>query len=86
MANDREIKEIGYPHYDNYDAIKVPYTDAIPSDYEGIMGVPITFMGKYSPNQFLIVGATESEGKGFSAGLWKETKVTNKRPLFPYMC
>ena len=34
------------------------------------MGVPITFLDKYSPNQFIIVGATESEGKGFSDGLW----------------
>lgn len=73
FSKHREIKENGYLHYDNYDAIEVPYTDAIPVDYDGIMGVPITFMGKYSPNQFLIVGATESEGKGFSAGLWKKT-------------
>ncbi len=36
------------------------------------MGVPITFMDKYNPDQFEIIGATESEGKGFSQGLWKE--------------
>ncbi len=45
-----------YDHYDNYDAIEVPYTDAIPIDYEGVMGVPITFLDKYCPEQFEIVG------------------------------
>lgn len=59
-----------YETYDNYDAIEVPYTDAIPNDYEGVMGVPISFIDKYCPEQFEIVGATESEGKGFSNGLW----------------
>ena len=44
-----------YDHYDNYDAIEVPFTDAIPSDYDGIMGVPITFLDKYSPEQFEII-------------------------------
>lgn len=67
----KEIKGIGYQKYDNYDAIEVPFTDAIPSDYEGVMGVPITFLDKYCPEQFEIVGATESEGTGFSQGLWK---------------
>lgn len=45
-----------YPHYDNYDAIEVPYTDAIPDDYEGVMGVPVSFLDKYCPEQFEIVG------------------------------
>ena len=38
----------------------------------GVIGVPITFLGKYNPDEFEIVGATESEGKGFSNGLWNE--------------
>jgi len=46
-----------YQRYDNYDAIDIPYTDAIPSDYEGEMGVPISFMDKYCPEQFEIVGS-----------------------------
>ena len=46
----------GYDRYDNFDAIEVPFTDAIPSDYDGIMGVPITFLDKYNPDQFEIVG------------------------------
>jgi len=45
-----------YLHYDNYDAIEVPFTDAIPSDYKGTMGVPISFIEKYCPEQFEIIG------------------------------
>ena len=49
-----------YDHYDNYDAIEVSYTDAIPSDYEGVMGVPISFLDKYCPEQFEILGITKT--------------------------
>ncbi len=56
-----EIREKGYLQYANYDAIDVPYTDAIPSDYEGIMGVPITFIDKYCPEQFVIIGQTQGD-------------------------
>ena len=72
FSKHKEIQERGYQKYDNYDAIEVPFTDAIPCDYDGIMGVPITFLPKYCPEQFEIFGATESEGKGFSNGLWIE--------------
>ena len=48
-----------YPKYDNYDAIEVAKTADIPYDYEGVMGVPITFMDKYNPEQFEIVGASQ---------------------------
>ena len=48
-----------YQHYDNYDAIEVPYTDAIPSDYTGPMGVPISFLDKYCPEQFRLLGITD---------------------------
>jgi hypothetical protein len=44
-----------YESYDNFDAIDIPYTDAIPSDYEGLMGVPISFLDKYCPEQFEIL-------------------------------
>lgn len=65
-----------YPKYDNYNAIEVSKSSEIPYDYNGAMGVPITFMTKYNPEQFEILGATESEGKGFSNGLWHaESKV-----------
>lgn len=59
-----------YPKYDNYDAIEVSKVANIPDGYNGVMGVPISFLGKYSPDQFEIVGATESEGTGFSNGLF----------------
>lgn len=45
-----------YPHYDNYDAIEVSKVVDIPCDYAGVMGVPITFLGKYNPDQFEIIG------------------------------
>lgn len=71
FSRHKEIREHGYQRYDNYDAIEVPYTDAIPSDYVECLGVPVSFLDKYDPSQFMIIGATESEGKGFSAGLWE---------------
>lgn len=49
---------VKYPRYDNYDAVEVPFVEAIPSDYDGVMGVPITFMDKYNPDQFEIIGIT----------------------------
>lgn len=61
-----------YPKYDNYEAINVNKVADIPCDYEGVMGVPITFLDKFNPDQFEIIGATESEWKGFSNGLRKE--------------
>ena len=59
-----------YPKYDNYDAIEVSKVKDIPEDYWGVMGVPITFMDSYNPEQFEIIGCSESEGRGFSNGLW----------------
>jgi hypothetical protein len=49
-----------YDRYDNYDAIEVPFTDSIPSDFDGVMGVPVSFLDKYSPDQFEIVGITKT--------------------------
>lgn len=51
-----------YPKYDNYDAINVDRTVDIPVDYDGVMGVPITFMDKYNPEQFDIIGSIDSAG------------------------
>jgi len=50
----KKLKGVEYQKYENYDAIEVPYTDAIPSDYSGMMGVPISFLSKYNPDQFEI--------------------------------
>lgn len=74
-----------HPKYDNYDAIEVGKVANIPKDYKGVMGVPISFLDNYCPKQFEILGATESEGKGFSNGLWDATSkdahslVNNKK-------
>ena len=59
FSKHKEVQGVGYQNYDNYDAMEVPFTDAIPSDYEGIMGVPISFLDKYCPEQFEIVGSTQ---------------------------
>lgn len=56
----KKLKGEEYQKYDNYDAIEIPYTDAIPSDYSGQMGVPITFLDKYNPEQFEIVALGNS--------------------------
>lgn len=49
-----------YDKYDNYDAIEVPFTDSIPNDYDGVMGVPISFLDKYNPDQFEILGTSDN--------------------------
>lgn len=55
FSRHKDVRGSDYTRYDNLDAIEVPYTDAIPSDYNGVMGVPITFLDKYNPDQFEIV-------------------------------
>ncbi len=69
-----------YIHYENYDAIEVPFTDAIPSDYDGVMGVPLTFLDKYCPEQFEIIGHPHGD-YGLELGLKpfpRELKAQNK--------
>lgn len=56
FSKHKQVREGKYPHYDNYDAIDVPFTDSIPDDYDGVMGVPVTFLDKYNPEQFEIKG------------------------------
>ncbi|TMM58782.1 DNA methyltransferase [Maribacter algarum] len=55
--NKKLQKKSAYNKYDNYDAIEVPFSDAIPLDYHGVMGVPISFLDKYCPEQFEIIGS-----------------------------
>lgn len=58
-----------YSRYDNYDAIEVSRVENIPMDYNGVMGVPITFLGKYNPDQFDIIGAmTTTKIEGYNYG------------------
>ena len=69
FSRHKEIRgRSSYSHYDNYDAIEVPYTDAIPCDYDSVMGVPISFLDKYCPEQFEIMGmaAGNSRVTGFN--------------------
>lgn len=53
---EKDFDKVEYPHYDNYDAIEVPFVECIPSDYDGAMGVPITFLDVFNPEQFEILG------------------------------
>ena len=95
----KEIRGQEYIHYENYNAIEVPYTDAIPSDYYGAMGVPISFLDKYCPEQFEIIGHPHGD-YGIELGLKpfpRELKIQNKglrdgdlyymsegKPVLPY--
>ena len=54
----RTYNSLDYPKYDNYNAINIDKVAYIPIDYDGVMGVPITFLDKYNPNQFEILGST----------------------------
>ena len=83
-----------FEHYDNYDAIEVSLVKTIPSDYAGMMGVPISFLDKYSPEQFEIIGSFNNGVHGGDLGAskieirinGKATKwngpVINKQPLY----
>lgn len=78
-----DVRELGYRKYDNFDAIEIPYTDAIPSDFEGAMGVPISFLDKYSPEQFEIIGSFNAGAHGTELGAVKtETEVKGKTILW----
>ena len=57
---EKDFGAIEYPYYENFDAIEIPFTECIPTDYDGVMGVPITFMDKYNPEQFEIIGHPQS--------------------------
>jgi hypothetical protein len=59
FSKHKQVKDVGYKKYDNYDAIEVPFTDAIPSDHDGVMGVPISFLDKYNPEQFELLDAND---------------------------
>lgn len=76
FSKHKEIKgKAAYDRYDNYDAIEIPFTDAIPRDYDGVMGVPITFLDKYNPDQFEIIGITKTWYGGASKTYPMQTQV-----------
>jgi hypothetical protein len=57
FSRHKEVRGVGFVHYDNYDALKIAFTDSIPGDYDGVMAVPLTFLDKYNPDQFGIAKA-----------------------------
>jgi len=67
--------ELAYKKYDNYDAIEVPLVQAIPNDYDGAMGVPITFLDKYNPDQFEIIKFRHGDDE-------KDLAINGKTPYF----
>ena len=76
----KEYSESAYPKYDNYDAINVNKTKDIPKDYDGIMGVPITFLDKYNPKQFEIIGCSYDYGRpiGWNKNINMSVSVNGK--------
>ena len=60
----KKYSEEEFPKYDNYDAIEVSKVCDIPMDYDGVMGVPVTFLDKYCPEQFEIIWTTDRGGDG----------------------
>ena len=76
FSKHKEIRgKESYNKYDNYDAIEVPFTDAIPSDYDEMMGVPISFLHKYCPEQFEIIKFRKGDDD-------KDLSVGGKCPYF----
>lgn len=71
------VRGVGYKKYDNFDAIEVPRVEAIPSDHDGLMGVPITFLGKHNPEQFEIVGSFNAGAHGEKLGA-TSTEIISK--------
>lgn len=71
-----------FPKYDNYDAIEIAKTKDIPCDYEGIMAVPITFLDKYNPDQFEILGIMDRENSsGLRIKKYEKSEVINANDL-----
>ena len=79
----KAIRENGYQKYDNYNAIDVPFSDAIPSDYDGLMGVPLTFMDKYCPDQFQIIGPAMGWTSSTMSEEWKKEVGYISNPEWP---
>ena len=91
FSRHKEIKGVGYKKYDNYDAIEVSKTCEIPEDYDGVMGVPITFLDKYCPIQFEIVDAREialnDKQKNKTTCLIKDADSSiNGKPTYARIC
>jgi hypothetical protein len=77
----RPYNKHDYPTYDNFDAIEVSRTVDIPMDYDGLMGVPITFLEKYNPDQFEIVGSFNAGSDGDDLGAVKTEAETKGKTI-----
>lgn len=77
----KEYSPEEYPKYDNYDAIEVSKTKEIPKNWGGAMGVPITFLDKYNPEQFEIVGSNRGRGQD-PAGIYGRAALLNGKEVF----
>ena len=71
----KKYNELDYPKYDNYDAIDVSKTNEIPIDYDGYIGVPITFLEKYNPNQFELIKFRKGDDE-------KDLRINGVSPYF----
>jgi len=91
FSKHKEIKGKKYYRYDNYNAIEVPFADAIPNDYNGVMGVPISFLDKYSPEQFEILELsrytkTQGMSKEFVDAYYKSGQTGQISEGHPDLC
>jgi len=91
FSKHKQVRGVGYKKYDNYDAIEVPFTDAIPCDYDGVMGVPISFLDKYNPDQFQIVELsrytkTQGMSKEFVAAYYASGQTGQITEGHPDLC
>lgn len=77
----KPYSEAAYPKYDNYDAINVDKVAEIPVDYFGVMGVPITFLDKYNPEQFEILGITQRNDDDYKIKRYNKEDYSNANDL-----
>ena len=82
FSKDQGIRSLGYQKYDNHNSIEVPRTEAIPSDYKGVMGVPISFLSKYNPEQFEIVGFWNTGKAGELIGATLTEAISAGKTIF----
>ena len=66
FSRHKDVRGSQYWKYDNFDTIDVPYRDAIPSDYDGVMGVPITFLDRYDPTNEIVEMSRYTKTEGMS--------------------
>ena len=85
LMTEKDIIKFGtkkpFENYDNYDAIEIPYTKYIPCDYDGVMGVPISFLDKYNPDQFEIIGSDAYDGTPATKKYPRKVKVVNGKRM-----